>query len=218
MKINEAQARLLVLAQAIETADNQGKLLSDAERDQIDSRAARDARKASGVHAGMGAVLARRAEMLLDVVRGRNRALSLKPEDYAKRIAAVNVACPDSKARAALSAFHHFLRTWDLAPSLPKGLFGDAPETQVKANRLWPHEIDRIHYWLEEAPQTRLIEAVRCAFAIGSSVPVRIGELLWQRLEGIRLGDILAGLSCLAANHPYLSGSSAQWRFITLFL
>lgn len=115
--------------------------------------------------------------------------MSLKPEDYAKRIAAVSVACPDSKARAALSAFHHFLRTWDLAPSLPKGLFGDAPETQVKANRLWPHEIDRIHYWLEEAAQTRLIEAVRCAFAIGSSVPVRIGELLWQRLEGIRLGD-----------------------------
>ena len=86
MKINEAKARLIVLAQAIETADFQGKLLSDAERDQLDSRAAKEARKGNGVDADMGALLARRAEMLLEVVRGRSQALaSLQGAEHLQR-------------------------------------------------------------------------------------------------------------------------------------
>ena len=83
MKLNEPQARLIVLAQAIEGADTQGKLLSDAERDQIDSRVAREALGAGGPDADTGPLLARRAELVLDTVRGRNRMLaSLQATPY----------------------------------------------------------------------------------------------------------------------------------------
>ena len=84
MKIHEALARQIVLAQAVETSDIQGKLISDVERDQIDARIAKEARSANeptvalgaDTNADTGAVLAKRAAMLLDIVEGRNRVVA----------------------------------------------------------------------------------------------------------------------------------------------
>jgi hypothetical protein len=46
MSLNETSARRVVLAQAIETADSQGKLVSEVERQLIDQQA-RDAARAA---------------------------------------------------------------------------------------------------------------------------------------------------------------------------
>lgn len=115
--------------------------------------------------------------------------MSLNSEKYTELIRAVALACPDSKGRAALVALHLFMHSWDFVPNIPNRVFGEANEARVKANRLWPLEIQCIRTWLEDAESTSLIESVRCAFAIGCSVPVRIGEILWQRLEGIRIEE-----------------------------
>lgn len=80
MKIHEALARQIVLAQAVETADDQGKLISDVERDQIDAGVAKEARSSVDANAdaapALGALLAQRASLLLDLVEGRNRAIA----------------------------------------------------------------------------------------------------------------------------------------------
>ncbi len=75
MKLEESQARRIVLAQAIETADTQGALLSDAEREQVDAQAGALAPEGKVEAADLGAVLARRADILLDRVRPQNAAL-----------------------------------------------------------------------------------------------------------------------------------------------
>ena len=48
MSMDEAQARRVVLAQAIETVDTQGRLLEAAARDTIDRQARQDARAFAG--------------------------------------------------------------------------------------------------------------------------------------------------------------------------
>jgi hypothetical protein len=78
MSMNEAAARRVLLAHAIETADTQGKLLSEVERDQID----RQARQEAGVDgAGPSAMapasfLDLRARHVLQAVEGRNPAVA----------------------------------------------------------------------------------------------------------------------------------------------
>ena len=83
MKIPETLARQIILAQAVETSDVQGKFISDLERDQIDSRIAKEMRPAGGTHgtdadtsATLGATLAKRAAMVLDIAEGRNRVVA----------------------------------------------------------------------------------------------------------------------------------------------
>ena len=77
MSMDERTARRLVLAYAIETADTQGKLLTEQERAQID----REARQAAGV-GGEGAkpvtpehFLDVRAQRVLSAIGGRHPAL-----------------------------------------------------------------------------------------------------------------------------------------------
>ncbi len=146
---------------------------------------------------------------------GSVNVLSSNAKDYTERMKAVSLACPDSKGRAALVALHRFLRSWDLAPELERGFFGDASETRVSANRLWPHEIACIRLWLADAEQTRLIESVSCAFAIGSSAPIRIGELLWLRLEGIRMSDTSIELDIAPLlSDPTLKSTESRRRLL----
>jgi hypothetical protein len=75
--MDEASARRVVLAQAIETSDLQGRLVSDVERDQID-REAGEAVRAAGQGGNAGAIarlLKARAALVLATVGKRDRAL-----------------------------------------------------------------------------------------------------------------------------------------------
>ena len=76
--MNEQGARRIVLAQAIETADVQGKLVSRIELDQIDRQSAQEARALGPVDSrdAVERFLGRRAERILQVVGNRNPALA----------------------------------------------------------------------------------------------------------------------------------------------
>lgn len=76
--MDEAAARRVVLAQAIETGDTQGRLVSEVEREQIDRESAAAARAAGDVGSA-GAVtrfLQARAEQVLQAAAGRDRAVA----------------------------------------------------------------------------------------------------------------------------------------------
>lgn len=76
--MDEAAARRVLLAQAIEGSDTQGRLVSDVEREQIDRESSAAARAAGEV--GSGAAVARflqaRAALVLQAAAGRDRAVS----------------------------------------------------------------------------------------------------------------------------------------------
>lgn len=79
MSIDEASARRIVLAQAIETADAHGKLASEVERALIDREAKQAAQAGAG--AGAGPVTAEhfldlRAQRVLALVEGRDRTIA----------------------------------------------------------------------------------------------------------------------------------------------
>ncbi|HEX9720776.1 MAG TPA: hypothetical protein VGA59_13705, partial [Ramlibacter sp.] len=76
--MNESSARRVILAQAIETADSQGKLLSEVERSQID-REARQAAQADGAGHAPGVAerfLDLRAQRVLQAMAQRNPAIA----------------------------------------------------------------------------------------------------------------------------------------------
>ncbi|MDF3032080.1 MAG: hypothetical protein K0R03_2638 [Moraxellaceae bacterium] len=77
MSLTETSARRVVLAQAIETADSQGKLVSEVERELIDQQAreaARSAARAAEVPADD--FLDLRAQRVLSIVGGRHQAVA----------------------------------------------------------------------------------------------------------------------------------------------
>jgi hypothetical protein len=79
--MDEASARRVVLAQAIESNDPQGRLVSDAEREQIDREAGEAARAAGAAVAGAGGgtiarFLQARAAMVLATAAKRDRAIA----------------------------------------------------------------------------------------------------------------------------------------------
>jgi hypothetical protein len=74
---DEQQARLMILAQAIETSDAQGKLLSAAEREDIDRLALQSARAAAaGAPVNVEDFLRERAQQVLNMIENRNPALA----------------------------------------------------------------------------------------------------------------------------------------------
>jgi len=81
--VDEADARRILLAQAIEITDTRGELISDVERDQLDVRALEEARAASAGRSDrlpdarhIAPALSRRAGGVLDVVAGRDPQLA----------------------------------------------------------------------------------------------------------------------------------------------
>ena len=78
MSMDEPSARRVVLAQAIETADAQGKLLSEVERSQIDLEARQAAQAGGPVHEPLAAerFLDLRAQRVLQTVAQRNPAIA----------------------------------------------------------------------------------------------------------------------------------------------
>ena len=78
--LDEAAARRMLLAQAIETSDAQGKLLSPVEREEIDRLALQFASRQSSANpvsdANVQAFLNERARQVLGVVENRNPALA----------------------------------------------------------------------------------------------------------------------------------------------
>lgn len=72
--IDEASARRILLAEAIDTADAQGKLLSALEREQIDHLTLQSSR--NGAVADAMALLDRRAQRMLEIVHLRNPAIA----------------------------------------------------------------------------------------------------------------------------------------------
>lgn len=115
--MDEATARRVMLAEAIETADTQGRLLSDTERDQID----RQARQAAGVGADDSAAVS--PEHFIDV--------------RAQRVlAAVGVRHPGVVALQESSPWYGWIAT---ATPLAAVLMGVA--TDIIAN---PHRVDLV--------------------------------------------------------------------------
>ena len=86
--MEEGCARRIILAQAVESADAQGRLVSEVERKQIDLQArnaARTGEEGPG-GAGIGLFLQTRAALLLQTLAGRDRALaSLQDRSAAER-------------------------------------------------------------------------------------------------------------------------------------
>ena len=77
MSLNETSARRVVLVQAIETADSQGKLVSEVERAAIDEEARQAARAAAGASPVPAEdFLDLRAQRVLSVVGGRHPAVA----------------------------------------------------------------------------------------------------------------------------------------------
>ncbi len=75
--LTEHQARCLLLAEAVETTDVRGELLSDSERDQIDTQAAAatNPAAAAGKHGEVGAILLLRSQLVLKALESRASAL-----------------------------------------------------------------------------------------------------------------------------------------------
>src|SRR5665647_3122102 len=74
---DEHQARRMILAQAIETSDPQGKLLSAAEREEIDRLALQSARSgAAGAPVNVEDFLHESAKNVLRVIDNRNPTLA----------------------------------------------------------------------------------------------------------------------------------------------
>lgn len=137
----------------------------------------------------------------------------LKPEEFASLFKQLRGAAPTPKQSAATSALHHFLRSWDIAPALPAGTLARAEDTEVQANCIWPHEIDALFRWLTDATDNRLHSMARCALAIGCVSPVRIGELLWLRLEGVRIyGDLIEIDVAPRLSDPLLKSDESRRR------
>ena len=82
--IDEPPARRLMLAQAIESSDPQGKLLSPVEREEVDRLALQSARKGLPAHNGATALtdanvqafLQERAAQMLRITENRNPGLA----------------------------------------------------------------------------------------------------------------------------------------------
>ncbi|MBA3771603.1 MAG: DUF3482 domain-containing protein [Ramlibacter sp.] len=92
MRLDELTARRVLLAQAIESADTQGSLLSNVERDQIDRQARHDAGSAGEERQAIAPehFIDVRAQRVLTVVQGRNPALGAmqEPGSWAAWVAA----------------------------------------------------------------------------------------------------------------------------------
>src|SRR3954469_3793223 len=70
--LDQAQARQLVLVRAIEEADPQGKLLSEAEREQLEREALESSRRSAAGAIDYGQYLLERARLMLAAVENRN--------------------------------------------------------------------------------------------------------------------------------------------------
>jgi hypothetical protein len=80
IRTSEKEARQILLARAIEIVDVQGKLISDAERDELDVRAGEVARNARGKRLDVRSALRTRAKAVLDVVARRNPGIAALAE------------------------------------------------------------------------------------------------------------------------------------------
>ncbi|MDB5857524.1 MAG: hypothetical protein JWQ76_1213, partial [Ramlibacter sp.] len=77
LHLDEASARRLVLARAIDDIDVQGKLLSEVEREQLEREALEASRRASpATELDLAQYLQQRARKLLAVVENRNPQLA----------------------------------------------------------------------------------------------------------------------------------------------
>lgn len=92
----------------------------------------------------------------------------------------------NSKRAAGLLAFHRFLREWWTVPQLPAAIFKTAEDSGVNANLIWPHELTRIQMWLQSDSNSRFHAQLRCAFSILGATMMRIGELMFLRMENLK--------------------------------
>lgn len=144
-----------------------------------------------------------------------------RAEEYLKALNATvsGAGASGSKARALVQAFHSLLMSYDIAPTISLEGLEEADKSRVKANIIWDHELRLIRSWLDTAQPSALIDATRCAFAIASSpnAPVRIGEVMNARLNGIDIQhdairiDLAPGL----ADTPLKSSESRRSLLIT---
>lgn len=93
---------------------------------------------------------------------------------------------------AALTNFHHFLVkhfdfSWLGAPLHPKF------KSRVRANLVWPQEVDRALNWLDTVPDRRLAEPAALALCFGSTEPIRWSEFYRLRLHNVQFdGDVMS--------------------------
>jgi integrase len=117
----------------------------------------------------------------------------LDVEDFSKRFAQLLSASTSPKHAAGCQALYQFLRRWDLVPKFVRPMDYEtdlAPvATAIHANLIHRHELDMLFDWLDSAELSRLHQSARCALAVLEAIPLRVGELLSLRLDGIRTVD-----------------------------
>lgn len=87
---------------------------------------------------------------------------------------------------SALSAWHDFLQIWLDAPAITKSLYVGLEQPAPKSNMIWPHEIELIKIWMASGTcDERLLDQLKVALAISTSVRVRASELLKLRIRNI---------------------------------
>lgn len=86
---------------------------------------------------------------------------------------------------AGLKAFHLFLRAWWQVPQLSGKTFQVDVETKVRANLIWPHEMQTLRQWITQTPCSRFVAQLHTALELAFAAPVRIGELLVLRLHNV---------------------------------
>lgn len=90
---------------------------------------------------------------------------------------------------SALTNFHSFLSEWfDIEP-LAKGLHADVPVARVRAQVIWPHEVELVMTWLEQVDDVRVKHAAMIMLSVARESPARTNELLRLRLANVREGQ-----------------------------
>ncbi len=117
----------------------------------------------------------------------------LDTEDFSRKFAQLLLASSSPKYVAGCQALYQFLRRWELVPIFVRPRDHETDPfpvaTAIHANVVHLHEIDMLFAWLDGAEPSRLHQSARCALAVLEAIPLRVGELLSLRLDGIRIVD-----------------------------
>ena len=117
----------------------------------------------------------------------------LETPEFTERFVRLWSVSSAPKYGAACRSLYVFMRQWDLVPKIKLGTISSRElqslAAEVHANVIHPHEIDKLFGWLEHCGPSRLNQSLQCALAILEAVPMRVGELISLRLEGMRVGN-----------------------------
>lgn len=104
-----------------------------------------------------------------------------------QRVLASKSAGSRKSLASAMSSFHDHLVRWHGIDALEQALHAQLPDPPPAANTIWPHELDRIHQWLERCDfDDRLRGAISVSLRLASSCRLRTEELMTLRLRNVQ--------------------------------